>query len=140
MKATCKNLLLFLGILLMTNCKTTKTFPENLNRKWMLIELEDFAKNELMRNNANLDLTNKNHYIAHLGCNEIKMKVEIKNSTRISFSEISRPQKFCENSMKLEESFLSIAPKINQYKVKGHFLSLTTKQGEKIKFVAADWD
>ena len=47
---------------------------------------------------------------------------------------------FCEKSMDLEAAFGKELPLMTNYKVEGHFLTLSNASGMKMKFVAADWD
>ena len=47
---------------------------------------------------------------------------------------------FCNENMNLETEFVKILPAITMYKVEGHRLTLSNKNGVILKFVAADWD
>ncbi|RZJ37377.1 MAG: hypothetical protein EOO18_05785, partial [Chryseobacterium sp.] len=67
---------LALILLLTVSCTSTKNTTEsmgNIHRKWMLVEYKDFAKPELVKLEANMDLTKindtPNRYIAKMGCN-----------------------------------------------------------------------
>ena len=42
--------------------------------------------------------------------------------------------------MKLEEKFGEDLPNMNRYKIEGHFLTFSNADGDKMKFVVADWD
>jgi predicted SPOUT superfamily RNA methylase MTH1 len=51
---------LSLLMLLMYSCKTSNqsgSIMENIHRKWMLVEYKDFTKDELVKLEANMDLT-----------------------------------------------------------------------------------
>ena len=42
--------------------------------------------------------------------------------------------------MDLETAFAKVLPTMTNYKVEGHYLTLSNAAGKKMKFVAADWD
>ena len=113
----------------------------SLKRKWMLVEFQGFTKEELIQKKAYLDLT----YLekgggAKMGCNSIFFSVKLKNNHRINFSGVGSTMMYCDGNMKLEENFGKLLPTITKYQVKGHFLTLKNKNGQTMKFVAADWD
>ncbi len=116
---------------------------ENINRKWMLVEYKDFAKAELTKLEANMDLTKNsdapNRYTAKMGCNGMFFTAEF-NQRKTKFSGVGSTMMYCDGRMKLEELFGKELPTMNQYKIEGHFLTLTNENGSKMKFVAADWD
>ncbi|RKE89544.1 META domain-containing protein [Epilithonimonas arachidiradicis] len=136
---------LSLLMLLMYSCKTSNqsaSTMENIHRKWMLVEYKDFTKDELVKLEANMDLMKKaeapNRYTAKMGCNGMFFTAEF-NQGKAKFSGVGSTMMYCEGRMKLEELFGKDLPKMNQYKIDGHFLTLTDGTTS-MKFVAADWD
>ncbi|WP_312769753.1 META domain-containing protein [Epilithonimonas sp.] len=136
---------LSLLMLLMYSCKTSNqsaTTMENIHRKWMLVEYKDFTKDELVKLEANMDLTNNsdapNRYTAKMGCNGMFFTAEF-NKGKAKFSGVGSTMMYCDGRMRLEESFGKELPNMNQYKIEGHFLTLTDGKST-MKFVAADWD
>ena len=115
----------------------------NIHRKWMLVEYKDFAKPELVKLEANMDLTKindtPNRYTAKMGCNGMFFTSEF-NDGKAKFSGLGSTMMYCDGRMKLEESFGKTLPTMTQYKIEGHFLTLSNVEGQKMKFVAADWD
>ena len=74
-----------------------------------------------------------------MGCNGMFFSYKIKNNHQVEFSQIGSTMMYCDGRMKLEDSFGKQLPNMNQYKIEGHFLTLS--DGKSImKFVAADWD
>ncbi len=137
--------ILSLVTLLVYSCKTTNQTSlksENIHRKWMLVEYRDFTKDELTKLEANMDLTKNsdapNRYTAKMGCNGMFFTAEF-NQGKAKFSGVGSTMMYCEGRMKLEEWFGKDLPKMNQYKIEGHFLTLTDGAAS-MKFVAADWD
>ena len=116
---------------------------ENINRKWMLVEYNDFTKTELTKLEANIDLTKRaeapNQYGAKMGCNGMFFTAEF-DKGKAKFSGVGSTMMYCDGRMKLEEQFGKELPNMNQYKIEGHFLTLSNANGDKMKFIAADWD
>ena len=128
-----------------SNCKSkpvetvSERKPEQLQRIWMLIEFQNFKKEELIKNQAQMslkDLTNAN---ANMGCNVINFRIEVKNQT-IKFISRMRTEMFCENKMQLEDAFCKTLEGEYKYKIAGHRLFLTNSKNEKMTFVAQDFD
>lgn len=132
-------------MMLIVSCKSTNKISgtmENINRKWMLVEYQDFTKAELTKLEAYMDLTknpdSENRYTAKMGCNGMFFTAELSNG-KAKFSGVGSTMMYCDGRMKLEDSFGKQLPNMNQYKIEGHFLTLS--DGKSImKFVAADWD
>ncbi|MFN3272523.1 MAG: META domain-containing protein [Cloacibacterium caeni] len=113
----------------------------SLKRKWMLVELQGFTKEELIQKKAYLDLTHlERGGGAKMGCNSIFFSVKLKNNHKINFSGVGSTMMYCDGNVKLEENFGKLLPTITKYQVKGHFLTLKNKNGQTMKFVAEDWD
>lgn len=135
--------LLMLFAISCASFKNTSNSMEHINRKWMLIEYKDFTKSELMELGANMDLTknkeNLNRFSAKMGCNGMFFTAEF-NKGKSKFSTVVSTRMYCEGRMKLEELFGKELPEMTQYKIEGHFLTLSDSNGNKMKFIAADWD
>ena len=138
--------LLSLIFLLTVSCKSSNNSMlgmQNLHKKWMLVEYKDFTKEELVKLEANIDLTKNsespNRYTAKMGCNGMFFTAEFNNG-KAKFSGVGSTMMYCEGRMKLEESFGKDLPNMNQYKIEGHFLTLSNANGDKMKFVEQDWD
>ncbi|MGC4129981.1 MAG: META domain-containing protein [Bergeyella sp.] len=130
---------IFLAISCKSSDKKTTEVMNNLHRKWMLVEYRDFTKAELIKLGANIDLTQKENGGAKMGCNGMFFGYKMKNQNQIDFSQVRATMMYCEGKMKLEESFVEDLPKMNRYKIEGHFLTLSDGRMT-MKFVAEDWD
>ena len=137
---------LSLILLLAVSCKSSNNSisgMQNLHKKWMLVEYKDFTKEELVRLEAHIDLTKNaespNHYTAKMGCNGMFFTAEF-NKGIAKISDVGSTMMFCDGKMKLEQSFGKYFPTLNQFKIEGHFLTLSNANGEKMKFVETDWD
>lgn len=110
----------------------------------MLVSFKDYSKEELIKNNAKIDLTSpivngKIKTSAFIGCNKLSFTSELKKENQLKISEIISTEMACPN-MKLENDFSLNIKTMNHYKVEGHFLTLKNDQGNTMKFIAADWD
>ena len=116
---------------------------QNLHKKWMLVEYKDFTKEELVKLEANIDLTKNselpNRYTAKMGCNGMFFTAEFNNG-KAKFSGVGSTMMYCDGRMKLEEAFGKALPNMTEYKIEGHFLTLSNPNGDKMKFVEQDWD
>lgn len=132
------------GLLILANCTTQKTnAPENIQREWMLVEFQDFSKDVMTSNKARLDLSNKektNQFSANMGCNNMFGNVSFNVDGTVKFSEIGSTMMFCDRAMELEQAFGKELPTMTNYKVEGHYLTLSNSSGKVMKFVASDWD
>jgi len=125
MKNILKSLAFVFGLLIMLNCSSRN---------------QVFTKDFLMKKGANLDLSTRDQYGANMGCNRIFMKADFKGDGTVAFSGIGSTMMYCQDAMKLEEAFGKALPTMVHYKIEGHFLTLKSKDGSSMKFVAADWD
>lgn len=133
---------LFLGI--MMNCSTTQVKNPYIQRQWMLVSFGDFAKDELIKNKAEVNLTANNEKgkirgSAYMGCNRMFFSSEFKKNGKVNISGVGSTMMACQN-MDLETSFLKKFEKMTNYSIEGHFLTLSDESGNIMKFVAADWD
>lgn len=136
---------------MLLNCTSANThiskdanLSAGIQREWMLTSFEGYAKADLIRNNANINLTEKAEHekikgTAFAGCNNMFFTAEFKNDGKVKISEIGSTLKACQD-MKLENDFSKQLRNVTQYSLKGHFLILTDDQGHTIEFIAADWD
>jgi heat shock protein HslJ len=140
-----KKLILVLAILFLTlNCKSKNNESEtpnnnHLKRVWMLVEFQHFSKTDLVKNEAQMNLTNLESPSAHMGCNNISFQLRFKED-KINFSNVSTTKMLCESKMDLEKAFLSSFEDFTAYEIEGPKLILKNAKSEKMIFVAQDWD
>lgn len=134
---------LLLGILvsaILISCKAKmEETTQNIHRKWMLIQFENFQKETLIEKQCYLDLTDQRNAMANMGCNTLGFVYELKNDNEILFNQGRTTHMYCEDHA-IESQFLSIVKTISSYKVKGHKLHLRTNTDKELIFVAEDWD
>lgn len=130
---------LFLLIFTLTISCSSKKNAQNINRVWMLVEYKDYKKEYFVKQKAFLDMTNPERATSKMGCNNLSFSYKIDKSS-ITFSQGIATRMYCQDNMKLENDFLNEIPSMKNYEVEGHFLTLTSDNGEKISFVAQDWD
>lgn len=132
-------------LFLITNCKSKtnepflENIPEQLKRVWMLVEFQDFKKEDLIKNEAQLNLADLKNAYAKMGCNQIGFSIEFKKD-KIKFLNPIKTRIFCENKMKLEDAFSKSLSETYSQTIKGHTLTLLNSKNEKMVFVAQDWD
>ncbi len=144
MKNTIKHLAIITVLFLLGNCKSKTTEPEiqtnqKLKRVWMLVEFKNFKKEDLIKNEAQLNLTDFTNPFAKMGCNRISFQIESKEN-KIKFSNLMSTKMFCEDKMDLETAFMQFLPEFDSYSNQGQKLILENSKGEKMIFVAQDWD
>ena len=124
------------------NCKknVSETPTQNINRVWILVEFKDYKKEYFVEQKAFLDMTNSERATSKMGCNNLSFSYSIKDGKTIQFSQGIATRMYCQDNMKLENDFLNEIPSMKNYEVEGNFLTLTSDNGEKISFVAQDWD
>lgn len=118
--------------------EATKTNNQNINRVWMLVSYKNYSKEDLVKKNAFLDLTNAERASAKMGCNNLSFGYKISGET-ITFSQGISTKMYCQD-MSLENDFSNDITSINQYTIEGHKLILFSTNGQKMEFVAQDWD
>lgn len=134
--------ILTLGMIL--SCTSTQVKEPHIQREWMLISFRGFTKDQLVKNKAGINLAAKKEEGkikggAFMGCNRMFFTSEFKNNGKVKISGVGSTMMVCQN-MDMETSFLKIFEKMTIYSVEGHFLTLTDQKGNRMKFVAADWD
>lgn len=139
-----KTFLLLSGLLVLMNCSSQTFNTEHIKIEWMLVEFQDFSKDLMIKNKAKLDLSKTTNsdkqFTANMGCNGMFGQAKLKPKGEISFSQMGSTEMFCAENMNLETEFIKVLPTITTYKVEGHRLTLSNKNGAILKFVAADWD
>jgi len=133
---------LCLGLVL--NCSSIPVKNPQIQREWMLVSFENYAKQDLIKNNAKIDLTSaiedgKIKGGAFMGCNRMFFSSEFQKDGKVKISGLGSTLMACQN-MKLEDDFSRSFKNMTNYKVEGHFLILSDDNGNQMKFVAADWD
>lgn len=140
-----KKIILIIVSILLLGCKSKSSEPifennlEQLKRVWMLVEFQDFKKEDLIKNEAQINLTNFKNTSAKMGCNQIGFGIEIKKD-KIKFLNLMRTEMYCDNKMKLEDAFSKSLLEIYSYTIIGQKLFLTNSKNKKMVFVAQDWD
>lgn len=142
-----KILLSFFAVLLLgviAGCSAVPEKNHSLQRQWMLVSFDKFSKEELIKNKAEINLTEtmekgKIKGSAHMGCNGMFFTSEFKNGGNVKISGVGSTMKACQN-MDLETAFIQKFDKMTHYSIEGHFLTLSDDSGNAMKFVAADWD
>ena len=131
------------GLLFSISCYSQKTKNKNTQRQWMLISFDKFDKEFLMKNQAELNLipqeNNKNQYAAFMGCNQLMVFGMVKNGN-VKLEVTGATMQYCEENMDLERKFSLALSAMKKYKIDGHFLTMEDNKGNKMKFVASDWD
>ncbi len=120
-------------------CNTVKNDDQHhdLKRIWMLTELEQFTKDELVKKQAYLDLTQPQNAASKMGCNQLSFPYTVKGDSEIAFTGGFSTKMHCQD-MQLETTFSKWITEVSTYKLAGHQLILTTKDGKKMVFVAQD--
>lgn len=110
----------------------------------MIIEFKNYSKSELVDAKGYLDLSAtkspENQYSAFMGCNRMFMKAHFKGDGKVEFSKVGSTLMACEKNMQLEFDFTKALPTMNRYKIEGHYLTLEDGNGNRMKFIASDWD
>ncbi|WP_156831941.1 META domain-containing protein [Kaistella palustris] len=143
-----KLLLSLIGIvalLFLTNCTTqSASTPQNIQRKWMLVEFQNFTKEEMTAAKAHINLSpienTPGRYSAHMGCNSMFFEATFDTDQTVKFSQVGSTMMYCDRNMDLEAAFGKALPRMTSYEVKGHDLILSDGAGNTMKFVAEDWD
>ena len=130
--------LLFLSI-----CTSMLTSKNEVKKEWMLVEFQNFSKEMMTKNKATLDLTGKDapsKFTANMGCNNMFGNSTFSSNGTVKFSDVGMTMMYCDKGMDLESAFSKALPMMTKYSIEGHFLTLSDSNGNKMKFVAADWD
>lgn len=117
----------------------------NIYQKWMLVEFGDFKKEELTKLKASIDFTKnpelKDRYSAFAGCNRMNFSAEFPKAGQVKIFQPMTTMMYCDGAMALEDKMGKDITKLTQYKIEGHFLTMSDASGNiKMKFVAEAWD
>lgn len=130
----------FMMMMFLFSCKSKfNETPQEFNKKWMLIEFNDFKKEKLIEKECFIDFRNKENAMAGMGCNDLGFKYSIKENNRISFSQVTTTYIFCEDNT-IESDFLKVVNLIDSYKMEGHKLYLKTNSNQELILIAEEWD
>jgi heat shock protein HslJ len=140
--------LFFINILclFLIQCKSkpievvTQNIQNPLKRVWMLTQFKEFDRTELIKYQAQINLTDLDLPSAKMGCNKISFKITEKKDNKMVISDLRQTKKFCIDGMNLEKSFIKEFPAYTAFKVEGSKLTLTNDKGETISCIAQDWD
>ncbi len=129
---------------LVLNCSATQPNNPHYQREWMLISFDAFTKQQLIEKSAGINLTgekikNQVKGSATMGCNKIFFNAEIKNKGKIKISNLGSTEMACQNRS-IEDRFMKKFGNMSHYKIEGHRMTLSDKNGNEMKFIAADWD
>ena len=131
------------ALLFLTNCTSMMSSKKDVKKEWMLVEFQNFSKEMMTKNKAMLDLTGKaapSKFTANMGCNNMFGNSTFSSNGTVKFSAVGSTMMMCDKAMDLESAFAKQLPTMTNYKVDGHYLTLSNSTGQKMKFVAADWD
>ncbi|SFB76519.1 heat shock protein HslJ [Kaistella jeonii] len=119
------------------------TNSDNVKKEWMLVEFQDFSKDVMVANKANINFTNikdAGKFSAYMGCNNMFGTATFSGKGMVKFSQIGSTMMFCDKAMDLESALGKALPTMTNYKIEGHYLTLSNNSGKSLKFVASDWD
>ena len=143
-----KNILLLIPVVLLfaISCqnKVKEADSKNLlKRKWMLVEYKNIDKAKFVELKSYLDLRHQEKssymYSSNIGCNIFNGEFKTLPNNKIKFYDGMVTQMFCEGLMDLESNYFNDLISMTNYKIEGHFLTLSNNQSQ-MKFVAEDWD
>lgn len=143
MKKIITGFLAIFALLFLANCTSQMPAPANLNKEWMLVEFQDFSKDLMVSSKANMNLTNINQagkFTANMGCNSMFGTATFNANGTVTFSDVGSTMMYCDKAMDLEAAFGKALPTMTNFKIDGHYLTLSNNTGKMMKFVAADWD
>ena len=131
------------ALVFLTNCTSMMTSKNEVKKEWMLVEFQNFSKEMMAKNKATLDLTGKDapaKFTANMGCNNMFGNSNFSSIGTVKFSEVGATMMYCDKGMDLETAFGKALPMMTKFSISGHYLTLSDEKGNKMKFVAADWD
>ena len=144
MKNTILSLITIFVLTLVLNCSASKVNNQHYQREWMMVSFDQFTKQQLIENNAKINLTgektgNQIKGTATMGCNQIFFLAELRNNGKVKISGIGSTEMACQN-MEVENAFMKTFGNMKNYLIEGHRLTLFDNAGSEMKFIAADWD
>ena len=132
-------------LLLLTSLSCQRKFISTLStekvRMWMVTSLDGFSKDQLIHNQAYIDLSTSTRQKAFAGCNQISFTAKERNGNEILFSDIVTTLKACPGNEAMETQLNKVLDQARSILVEGHQMSLFDQQGKLLlKAIAADWD
>ena len=143
MKHFVTGFLAFVTLIFLGNCNSQMTSSNTLNKELMMVEFQNFTKEAMMSNKANINFNNLNEggkFSANMGCNNMFGTATFSGNGMVKFSQMGSTMMYCDKAMDLENAFAKALPMMTKYKIEGHYLILSDGKGNSMKFIAADWD
>ncbi|MEC5158464.1 META domain-containing protein [Chryseobacterium sp. MP_3.2] len=88
----------------------------------MLVEFQNFSKETLSQNRANLNLSdseNPGKFSANMGCNNVFGEAKFNSDRTVKFSALGSTMMYCDKAMNLESAFQKALPMMTNYKSTG---------------------
>lgn len=140
------SLLIFglLTLLFLSSCKSVSLIDKNLEKKWYIVELKGYTKEDLIKNKASIefakDAENKLMEMrAFAGCNQMMYSAEILKGNKLKINGGASTLMACQD-MQMESNLSAQLIQMKKYSIEGHYLILSDEKGNKIKLLAEDWD
>ncbi len=123
-------------------CSVSKNrTAQPITRKWMLIQLPGFTRDQLIAAHAQIDWQDLPATAVKGGCYTATYQTEIRSRGRVRFSKLSVTTAACDTlSHQLADTLTQTMPQITTYRISGHHLTLFINDTFFILAVAADWD
>ena len=107
----------------------------SVKRVWRLSQLTGFAPNQLQ--NTLMDWTALPSAYADMGCNNMRFQAVIDGRGSLNVSGIAATRMMCPDSMKLENTFATVLPKMTGYRVESmDTLVLFNQSGDEMRFTS----
>lgn len=120
--------------------KTVPADQAHFNREWMIKSMANIPQEKLVKNRANINLSDPNAYTASGGCNIINFKFKQKGEQKVEFTDILGTLMACED-MSVEDALGKVLQKAATMQIDGHQMTLKDANGMILATaVAADWD
>lgn len=131
-------------LLFLSSCKTATSMDKNLQKKWYIVELKGYTKENLVKNKANIEFLketeNKFTEIrAFAGCNQMMFSGEVLKENKLKINGGAATLMACKD-MQMEADLAKQLVKMSKYTIEGHYLTLSDEKGNTIKLLAEDWD
>lgn len=127
------------------SCHTAK--PEStarLDRKWMLIGMPGYTKEQLTGKGAYLDMsaqkTRSGQYPAFAGCNQMMAIGSFSAKGTMTIRNLSSTFMACPDNEEIESKYAAMLKEAKTYTLHGQYLIIHTLRGQDLSFVAEDWD
>ncbi|HQW12896.1 MAG TPA: META domain-containing protein [Saprospiraceae bacterium] len=112
----------------------------HFNREWMIKSMADIPQDKLIKNRANINLSDPNAYSAYAGCNNFNFKFKQKGDQKVEFTDILNTLMACDD-MSVEDALGKVLKEAAIMEINGHQMTLKDANGViLLTAVAADWD